>query len=101
MRTRTYSHFLVIRAQKTTKMATELKTRNERWPHGAYLTVRSSLRSLICDILKIAQANLIGLHGAQFLCPHARSYLRKPVCAGKSAVKFALVDGPLRVIKVF
>ena len=69
--------------------------RYERWPHGAYLTVRSSLRGLIFDMLKIAQAALIGLHGVQFWCPHVRSYLRKPVCAGKFAVKFARVDGPL------
>ena len=46
-------------------------------------------------MLKIAQAALIGLHGVQFWCPHARSRLRKPVCAGKSAVKFVRVDGPL------
>ena len=44
LKTRTVSIFLLPRAQKTTKQATGLKTRHERWSQGAYLTVRSSLR---------------------------------------------------------
>ena len=48
-------------------------------------------------MLKIAQAALIGLHGVQRSCLHARSCLHKPACAGKSAVKCARVDGPLDI----
>ena len=62
--------------------------------------MKGGLYSLVCavlifDMLKVAQAALIDLHGVQFWCPHTRSCLRKPVCAGKPAVKFARVNGPL------
>ena len=53
------------------------------------------MRSLVFDTLKVVQAALICLHGVQFSCPHACSYLCKPVCAGKPAVKFTRVAGPL------
>ena len=46
-------------------------------------------------MLKVAQTAFIGLHGVQFWCSYARSCLRNPICTGKSAIKFARVNGPL------